>query len=224
VSGSVGLRRVRCGARVRFSRRAFSPAHSGVLSFMTGLSTVNSPRPIGLPMRVLGTALLFVLDFSFIFVALGASASVLGTLSSALPPRFLKESAGVFVIAFGVFIDGESVRIPWLYGEKAHRPVICARLRMLRPSSMGMPSLSGGRHASVRSRDDSRAWPARREAWPEAGTACRVLGGPRAPVRGCSLALGRATPCSDGSIVTRSSWNRIAGGVLVVVRHPDCIR
>jgi cytochrome c-type biogenesis protein len=75
----------------------------------------------------MGPALLFVLGFSLVFVALGASASVLGQFLSAYRD-VIEKVAGVVVILFGVLMLG-FVKIPWLYGE--------ARADMSRSRSFG---------------------------------------------------------------------------------------
>ena len=82
---------------------------------MTGLSAAelsDSDRQVS---RVLIPALLFVLGFSLVFVALGASASVLGEFLSQYR-LVLERVGGVLVIAFGVLMLG-IVKVPWLYGE-----------------------------------------------------------------------------------------------------------
>lgn len=91
------------------------PLIPGYLSFMTGLSTaeLSEGRP-SMP-SVLRPAFLFVGGFTLIFVALGATASVLG--------QFLREYrsvvevvAGIAVVGFGVLMLG-IIKVPWLYGE-----------------------------------------------------------------------------------------------------------
>jgi cytochrome c-type biogenesis protein len=91
------------------------PLIPGYLSFMTGLSAQElseSERPLS---RVLVPALLFVAGFTIVFVAFGASASVLGQL--VLGQRVLIERvAGIALVVFGVLMLGV-IRVPWLYGE-----------------------------------------------------------------------------------------------------------
>jgi cytochrome c-type biogenesis protein len=64
---------------------------------------------------VLAPAVMFVVGFSAVFVALGASASILGQFLSEYR-SILEKVAGVAVIAFGVLMLGV-IRVPWLYGE-----------------------------------------------------------------------------------------------------------
>lgn len=103
------------------------PLIPGYLSFMTGLTTTElSENKSGLS-RVLVPALLFVAGFSFVFIALGASASVLGQYVSEYR-SIIEKVAGVAVIAFGVLMTG-LVKVPWLYGE--------ARMEMGKSKSFG---------------------------------------------------------------------------------------
>ncbi len=91
------------------------PLIPGYLSFMTGLTTAelaDEERSLG---QVLAPALLFVAGFSLVFIALGASASLLGSvLSSYREP--LEKVAGVAVVLFGIVMLG-IIKLPWLYGE-----------------------------------------------------------------------------------------------------------
>jgi len=91
------------------------PLIPGYLSFMTGLSSAElAGRRANVP-RVLGPALMFVLGFSAVFVALGASASILGQFLSSYR-EIVEKVAGVAVILFGVMMLGV-IKLPWLYGE-----------------------------------------------------------------------------------------------------------
>jgi cytochrome c-type biogenesis protein len=94
---------------------------------MTGLTTaeLRDERP-GFA-RVVVPALLFVAGFSLVFVAMGASASVLGQLFSAYR-GVIEKVAGIAIVAFGVVMLGV-IKVPWLYGE--------ARFGMERSRSMG---------------------------------------------------------------------------------------
>lgn len=90
------------------------PLIPGYLSFMTGMTAAELSEG-GRAKRVAGTAVLFVLGFSAVFVSLGATASVIG--SFLLDYRVIIEKvAGVAVILFGVLMLG-IVKVPWLYGE-----------------------------------------------------------------------------------------------------------
>jgi cytochrome c-type biogenesis protein len=91
------------------------PLIPAYLSFMTGLTTAelaDERPPLG---RIITPALLFVLGFSTVFVALGASASFLGQFLVAYR-GIIEIIAGIAVVAFGVLMLG-IIKIPWLYGE-----------------------------------------------------------------------------------------------------------
>jgi cytochrome c-type biogenesis protein len=60
-------------------------------------------------------ALLFVLGFSLVFIALGASASLLGSLMRSYRGA-LTLGGGILVIAFGLVLLGV-IRVPWLYRD-----------------------------------------------------------------------------------------------------------
>jgi len=91
------------------------PLIPGYLSFMTGLTTAELSEDSGRKARVLAPALLFVGGFSVVFVALGATASVLGEFLSAYR-LIIEKVAGLTVIGFGVLMLGV-IKVPWLYGE-----------------------------------------------------------------------------------------------------------
>ena len=95
------------------------PLVPGYISFMSGLSleelSSGEARP-GAARRTALTALFFVLGFSAVFTALGASASFVGQLLAEHLP-LLSRIAGVLVIAFGLHITG-LVPIKWLYYTK----------------------------------------------------------------------------------------------------------
>lgn len=103
------------------------PLIPGYLSFMTGMTASElsaDKRSVG---RVLVPALLFVAGFTLVFVAFGASASVLGALL--VRYRDVAEKvAGIALVAFGVLMLG-IIKVPWLYGE--------ARFEMNRARSFG---------------------------------------------------------------------------------------
>jgi cytochrome c-type biogenesis protein len=91
------------------------PLIPGYLSFMTGLSTAELSEDRPSLSRVVIPALMFVAGFSLVFVALGATASVLGSFLSDYR-AIIEKVAGVAVIAFGVLMLG-ILKIPGLYGE-----------------------------------------------------------------------------------------------------------
>jgi cytochrome c-type biogenesis protein len=76
------------------------PLLPGYLGYLTGMSSGQLAANRG---RTLGAALLFVMGFSLVFIALGATASVLGALllTYRLP---LAQIAGVFILFMGLFL------------------------------------------------------------------------------------------------------------------------
>lgn len=114
MSGNASMLAAFVGGLLSFLSPCVLPLIPGYLSFLTGLSTAELSEGSS-RVRVIGPALLFVLGFSIVFVALGASASVLGQFL--VEYRVVVEkAAGVAVAAFGVLMLG-IIRVPWLYGE-----------------------------------------------------------------------------------------------------------
>ena len=115
MSGSAGLAAAFVAGLVSFLSPCILPLIPAYLSFMTGLTSAElsaAGRPVA---RVMMPAALFVLGFSLVFVALGASASVLGQFLTQYRP-VAEKIGGLFVVAFGVLMLG-IVKVPWLYGE-----------------------------------------------------------------------------------------------------------
>jgi cytochrome c-type biogenesis protein len=100
---------------VSFLSPCVLPLIPAYLSFMTGLTTAELAQENRRTARVLTPALLFVAGFSVVFVALGATASVLGDFLSEYRV-VIEKVAGIAVIAFGVLMLG-IIKVPWLYGE-----------------------------------------------------------------------------------------------------------
>lgn len=91
------------------------PLLPGYLSYISGLGAeeVQARENTG---TVVGAAMLFVLGFSLIFVALGATASYIG--AALLPYRdTLTRVAGVFVILMALVMIG-MFRLPMFYRER----------------------------------------------------------------------------------------------------------
>lgn len=89
-----------------------APLVPGYLSYVSG-SSLEAGRPATAQTRqVLFACLLFVLGFSIVFVALGASASLLGGLLEE-NRRLLNRAAGVMMVGMGLFLTGV-VSLPWL--------------------------------------------------------------------------------------------------------------
>ena len=98
------------------------PLVPGYISFMSGLSleelTGGADRA-GITRRAGLGSLFFVLGFSLVFTALGASASGVGRLLEAYMP-VLSKLAGVVIVVFGLHMMG-LFQIKWLLYEKRFR-------------------------------------------------------------------------------------------------------
>ena len=112
---SVGLASAFGAGLLSFLSPCVLPLIPAYVSFMTGLSIGEISGDRRRLMSVLVPALLFVLGFSLVFVALGATASVLGTLLRTYRD-VLSKVAGVVIFAFGFLLLGV-VKVPWLYRE-----------------------------------------------------------------------------------------------------------
>ena len=100
---------------VSFLSPCVLPLIPGYLSFMTGLTASELADEDRSTAKVMVPALLFVLGFSLVFMALGASASVLGQFLTDYR-GIIDRVAGIAVMVFGVYMLGV-IRIPGLYGE-----------------------------------------------------------------------------------------------------------
>src|SRR5215213_10132187 len=106
------------------------PLIPGYLSYISGLSLDEmrgggaAARPSGVAVvappelrrRVLLSSLFFIIGFSLVFIALGASASAIGHFVLAKKSLFSR-IAGAVIIVFGLHTMGV-LRIEWLYQEK----------------------------------------------------------------------------------------------------------
>jgi len=127
VSDSIGVLAAFAAGILSFLSPCVLPLIPAYLSFMTGLTTAELSDDTRSTAQVMVPAALFVLGFSLVFVALGASASVLGQFLSEYR-EIIEKVAGVVVVLFGVLMLGV-IKIPGLYGE--------ARLDMGRARSFG---------------------------------------------------------------------------------------
>jgi cytochrome c-type biogenesis protein len=95
------------------------PLVPGYISLMSGVSVDQLKEGEGGATRAVAVnALLFILGFSAVFVALGASASAVGGFLNQYKSILFKV-AGVVIILFGVFLLG-LLKIPALYREKRY--------------------------------------------------------------------------------------------------------
>lgn len=99
------------------------PLAPGYVAMISGVSVEElRERQAGFHWRVLLNALLFVLGFSLLFVALGASAGVAGRFLSA-HREVLNRIAGAVIVFFGAVVLGW-IRIPSLYRDRHFRGTI----------------------------------------------------------------------------------------------------
>jgi cytochrome c-type biogenesis protein len=115
----IGLAAAFAGGAISFLSPCVLPLVPGYVSYVTGraLDTVGPADAITAVARlpILGLSLCFVLGFSTVFVALGASATALGQLL--LKYRYEANIVGgIIVIVFGLFLTG-LLRLPWLQRE-----------------------------------------------------------------------------------------------------------
>jgi cytochrome c-type biogenesis protein len=95
------------------------PIVPGYLSFISGVNVAQFKEggaPGDLVRRVVLASLAFVLGFSTVFVALGAAATLIGSLLQE-HKRTLGMIGGVIIIVLGLHTMGV-VKIQWLLGEK----------------------------------------------------------------------------------------------------------
>ena len=104
-SGSIGLATAFAAGVISFLSPCVLPLVPGYLSYVAGSSLESLRDQHGVRLRALGYAVCFVLGFSVVFVALGASATALGGLL--LSWRYeLGILAGIVVLLFGLHLAG----------------------------------------------------------------------------------------------------------------------
>jgi cytochrome c-type biogenesis protein len=119
VNGNVSLLAAFAAGFLSFISPCVLPLIPGYISFVSGVS-VDEMRsdapPAASRLQVFFTSLAFVLGFSLVFIALGASATAVGKfMFSKLP--LLSKLAGVVLIIFGLHTMGV-FRLAWLDTEK----------------------------------------------------------------------------------------------------------
>lgn len=106
---------------VSFLSPCVMPLIPGYLSYVSGVSLHESHgAALGGSARVLGQSLLFVLGFTVVFVALGATASTIGAALAAYRP-VLNRLSGVFIVAMGLSLAG-ALQLPMLARERRFDP------------------------------------------------------------------------------------------------------
>jgi cytochrome c-type biogenesis protein len=117
-SASVSLGLAFVAGLLSFLSPCVLPIVPSYVTFITGM-TLDEMTAEGRPAaraRAALHAILFVLGFSIVFIALGATATALGaTLRRSLP--LLQEIGGVVIVFFGLYLIGV-VRVPWLMRER----------------------------------------------------------------------------------------------------------
>lgn len=119
MTSSVSLAAAFLAGLVSFISPCVLPIVPGYLSFISGVNVAqfrDTGAPRDLLRRVLLTSVAFVLGFSTVFVALGAAATVLGSLL-AEHKRTLGMIGGIVIIVLGLHTAG-LLKIQWLLSEK----------------------------------------------------------------------------------------------------------
>jgi len=112
------------------------PLIPGYIAFMTGMTGSELAAEDRRVSAVLMPALLFVAGFSLVFVALGASASAIGSFLAQYQD-VLEKFAGGIIMLLGFFMLG-IVKVPWLYGEARFEMGKARRFGSLAAPVMGM--------------------------------------------------------------------------------------
>ena len=103
---------------VSFLSPCVLPLVPGYLSYMSGIP--GGEEKESRPGRTAVVALAFVLGFTAVFVALGATATLLGSFLAGRR-TLLTQIGGVFIILMGLVFVGV-IRVPWLYREARFHP------------------------------------------------------------------------------------------------------
>lgn len=104
---------------VSFLSPCVLPLVPGYMSFISGVSLDElraEDRRSEISRLILINTLMFIVGFSLIFIALGASASLVGRVLLS-NQRILRYVAGTIVILFGLHLVGV-LQLKWLYREK----------------------------------------------------------------------------------------------------------
>lgn len=112
------------------------PLIPGYVAFMTGMSASELTAEDRKLSTILVPSLLFVLGFTVVFVALGASASAVGSFMTS-NRRLFEIVAGVIILVLGFFMLG-ILRVPWLYGEARFEMQKARKFGTLAALVMGM--------------------------------------------------------------------------------------
>jgi cytochrome c-type biogenesis protein len=102
---------------VSFLSPCVLPLVPGYLSYMSGLSAGDAGGRTVAPWKV---SLGFVVGFSIVFVALGATVTLLGSVLRDYQTT-LARLGGAFIIVMGLIFMG-ALKVPWLYREARFHP------------------------------------------------------------------------------------------------------
>ncbi len=112
------------------------PLIPGYVAFMTGMSASELTAEDRKLSTILVPSILFVAGFTIVFVALGASASAVGSFMASNRKLF-EFIAGVIIFVLGFFMLG-IVKVPWLYGEARFEMQKARKFGTLAALVMGM--------------------------------------------------------------------------------------
>ncbi|MFU0505300.1 cytochrome c biogenesis CcdA family protein [Pseudaminobacter sp. NGMCC 1.201702] len=114
---NIGIMTALAAGAISFLSPCVLPLVPGYISYVAGNAAVagGPSRPVGSRLSAVLLSTWFVLGFSTVFIALGASATALSRLLLAY--RYETNIVGgAIIIVFGVFMTG-LVRLPWLQRE-----------------------------------------------------------------------------------------------------------
>lgn len=122
-AGAIGFAAAFAAGMVSFLSPCVLPLVPAYVSYVAGQSSTTLERRRDLQHRLSALALsgIFVLGFGVVFVALGAGASLLGSLLH----QYRQEAnlaGGALVLVFGVLMIGMSRGMPWLQREWRFHP------------------------------------------------------------------------------------------------------
>ena len=191
------------------------PLIPGYIAFMTGMSSAELTAENRKISTILVPSLLFVLGFSIVFVALGASASAVGSFLKQYSD-VLEKVAGFIILLLGFFMLG-IVKVPWLYGEARFEMQKAKRFGSFAALLMGM-AFAFGWSPRVGPVLGSILMVAANSA--EVGRGALLLAvyslGLGVPFVLVALLLGRVKPVLNWLNRHALIINRVAGGVLMV--------
>ncbi|MBM3118870.1 MAG: cytochrome C biogenesis protein CcsB [Chloroflexi bacterium] len=122
------------GGLLSFFSPCILPLVPAYLANLAGVTAID-PKTRTSYMPALFHSLSFVLGFSIIFIALGASVGLIGTTITA-HSLLLRQIAGGLIIAFGVFLI-VAFKVPWLNYEKRLNPAVSSNPGYLRSIGIG---------------------------------------------------------------------------------------